>query len=121
MAAWVAILVQIAIAALSGFISGLIIVVSVRVTVSALSKGQDEIRVSMSEIVKTLAELSSNSAVNESQHAEISRRLSLVEQTLGIHAERIRVLRTRAHMNANKLMELDPGWQPYKTIQVEEE
>lgn len=86
-----------------------------RSSVASLTEGQHQMQGTLADISKDVGKLTTGAAVNAAQHEEISRRVSGVEHILGEHGEQIRVLRTKVHMNSNKLMELDPKWKPYQS------
>jgi hypothetical protein len=88
----------------------------VQAKVGALSKSYDQIAASIHALSIQVATLSTADAVNAAQFAALSRRVSDAEQKLGQHDERITVLRTKAHMLSNKLMEVDPNWKPYQRM-----
>jgi len=87
----------------------------------AVGKLESEHREGMTKMVEAIATLSKNSAVNEAQHADIARRLDDAIRRIGEHDEKISVLRTQSHMHANKLMELDKNWKPYRSSRSDDE
>lgn len=86
-----------------------------RFSVAALTEGQRQMQLTLAEISKAVALLTTGAAVSDAQQGELSRRISGVENALGEHSEQIRVLRTKVHMNSCKIMEIDPKWKPYQS------
>ena len=85
---------------------------------AGLERGQTFIQNTIAELAKAVQSLAQSAAVNSAQHEDISRRLVIVEEAIGSHAEQISVLRTKAHVHANKLHEIDPQWRGYLKEEV---
>lgn len=110
MAQWLAILVPI----IAGAITAGVVFGIVQSGVSRHEVGQNQIFSAIKDLTATVATLTTNAAVNATQHEELSRRISAIEQMLGKHDEKIRVVSTRTHMHAQKIHEMDPAWKPYR-------
>lgn len=116
MSQWIAVILSLAMAVLGAGVA----VGVIKNTLQGISKGQETTHDSLAELTKVVTQLVTTAAVNSAQHDELSRRISMVEGKLGEQGESIRILRTRSHMNSNKLMELDPAWKPYRKMADDE-
>lgn len=74
--------------------------------------GQTRTETALANLTAQSYSLATTAAVNLAQHAELNRRIDEHSIELGKHDEAIRILRTRSHIHAQKLMELDPAWRP---------
>jgi hypothetical protein len=79
---------------------------------SQVADGQIRTENSVAALMAQTYNLSTTSAVNLAQHAELNRRIDENTVSIGKHDEAIRIIRTRTHLHAQKLMELDPTWRP---------
>jgi|KBSSwiStaDraftv2_1062776.scaffolds.fasta_scaffold29660_6 hypothetical protein len=77
-----------------------------------VSDGQNRTELAVAALMTQTYSLSTTSAVNLAQHAELNRRIDEHAIELGKHDESIRIIRTRTHVHAQKIMELDPSWRP---------
>ncbi len=108
MPAWLSLVLGAAIAIVSvGMAFGL-----VKGKLQQVSEGQNRTEQAVSNLMTQTYSLSTTAAVNLAQHAELNRRIDEHAIELGKHDEAIRVLRTRTHVHAQKIMELDPSWRP---------
>lgn len=107
--AWISLVLSGVVAILAaGITVGLI-----RGTLNEITKGQTRLQESVDELSATTGKLATAAAVNSFQHDEMARRVSFLETKLGECVETIRLLRTRSHVLANKIQEMDPKWHPY--------
>jgi hypothetical protein len=81
---------------------------------TALTAGQLRLEGGLSDLARAVALLTTSSAVNAAEHAELSRRILALETKQPEILETLSTLRTRSHMHASKLQELDPAWKPYQ-------
>lgn len=108
MPAWLSLVLGAAIAVVSvGMAFGL-----VKGKLQQALDGQNRLELSLANLMTQTYSLSTTAAVNLAQHAELNRRIDEHAAELGKHEEVLRVLRTRTHVHAQKIMELDPGWRP---------
>ncbi len=108
MPAWLSLVLGAAIAIVSvGMAFGL-----VKGKLQQIGEGQNRTELAVSNLTTQTFNLSTTSAVNLAQHAELNRRIDEHAIELGKHDEIIRIIRTRSHVHAQKLMELDPSWRP---------
>ena len=120
MSGWIAIAVSVVMAVITASIA----VGVIRARLDAIAGGQDELQkefvtshirleTSLSDLNRAVAMLTTTGAVNIQQHAEFSRRIELLESMILDHTQKLGTLRTRTHMHASKLQEIDPKWKPY--------
>ena len=83
-------------------------------SIRTLTRGQEALQSAVQELTSALSKLATASAVNAAQHDDITRQIAEIHQTLGKQGEQIVRLRTRVHVHANKLQELDPGWKAFE-------
>lgn len=80
-----------------------------------LAGGQSRLEVAIADLARAVALLTTAAAVNTTQHDDLSRRISAIELAIPSINEQIGILRTRSHVHANKLQELDPGFKQYRS------
>ena len=106
MPAWLSLVLGAAIAIVSvGMAFGL-----VKGKLQQVSEGQNRTELAVAQLMTQTYSLSTTSAVNLAQHAELNRRIDEHAIELGKHDEAIRIIRTRTHVHAQKIIELDPSW-----------
>ncbi len=79
---------------------------------SQVADGQTRTETAVAALMTQTYSLSTTAAVNLAQHAELNRRIDEHAIELGKHDEALRIIRTRSHVHAQKLMEMDPSWRP---------
>ena len=84
-----------------------------RGTLMNVVEGQKGLLEAVTKLATSVATLTTQVALNSHQYEELSRRISTSETKMGELSEICRVLRTRSHIHANKLMELDPSFKLY--------
>lgn len=109
MSAWVTTILSVVMAVLAAGIT----VGVLRGSIQSVAEGQGRLFTAVADLARSVATLTTSSAVNQQQHEDLSRRISACEAKIGELNEISRVLRTRSHIHANKLQELDPSFKLY--------
>ena len=75
-----------------------------------VADGQLRTEAAVAALMAATGTLTTTAAVNSAQHAELNRRIDEHAIEIGKHEEILRIVRTRTHVHAQKLMEIDPSW-----------
>lgn len=102
------------ISAISALVAAGIVVGVIQGTLKSLVEGQNHMQETLDELKENVGDLTIKSAVNASEHEDILRRIGELEHISIQMSEKIRVLSVRSHLHANKLMQMDPAFKPYR-------